>query len=319
MKLWEAFDKTVNKMFSFTNGKKVVLWGYKDMEGYFVQHLFKRKNKLIEYIVDDNSMNPKIPIYRSIEMSNISPKSYAVLVVGEYDEFITSFLEDLGFVENVNYIYIRKLFYGEAKTGGMKPIKVSYYDYLEYQYGMDIIAQKQDDQMEKANEDCLRYSCGMGYPLMDVLDNFVFDSNDAVFDYGCGKGEALLLFLKSGVGTIGGVEYDKELYNIMFENYSKVNISSANMIHGDAALICEELDQYNYFFMYNPFQGITFENVIRNLENSWKRKPRYMTLIYSGPYCHDTVIEHGLFTLSKQIFTDYSVRNVNIYTIPRNV
>lgn len=316
MEIWSEFDRLVNKLFSFTNGKKVVLWGYKDMEGYFIQHLFKRKNRLIECIVDDSSMNPKIPILRSIEISHISPKSYAVIIVGEYDEAKTSFLEHLGFVEHINYIYIRKLFYGIPQNGVMAR-KVSYYDYLEYKYRMDIVAQKQAEQMEKPNDDCLRYSCGMGYPLIDVLDNFVFDSNDAVFDYGCGKGEALLLFLKSGIGTVGGVEYDEELYNTMIDNYNKSGIPTTNMIHGDAALIYEELDKYNYFFMYNPFQGSTFERVIKNIEESWQRNRRYITLIYSGPYCHSAVVEDGLFTLSKQIYTDYSVRNVNIYTTPK--
>lgn len=124
-----------------------------------------------------------------------------------------------------------------------------------------------------------------------------------------------MLFQKSGVEKLGGVEYDKQLYDILLGNFKKMGIGTEHIINGDAALLENELDGYNYFFMYNPFQGETFCRVIGNLEKSWDRRKRRIIFIYSGPYCHKDVIEHGKFILSKQIYTDYSVRNVNVYTM----
>ena len=72
--IWKEFDEFVNKLFYFTNGKYTVLWGY-GLSGLFVHHLFSRVNRKIEYIVDDNSMNPKVSIMRSCEIEKIGRAS----------------------------------------------------------------------------------------------------------------------------------------------------------------------------------------------------------------------------------------------------
>lgn len=311
--MWEEFDEFVNRMFYFTNGKRVVLWGY-DLSGLFIHHLFSRTNRKIEYIVDDSSMHPKVSVMRSCEIEDITPKDCVVILSGIQDEDKEKFLADREFKENIHYIYARKYLYLGINSRNLWK-DISYYDYLENKYGVDIVERKFVNQMENPKKDALNYSPGMGYPLADVLDNFVFRSGDAVFDFGCGKGGALLMFQRSGISKIAGVEYDKPLYDILLDNFEKMNLSSRNIINGDAALVKNELDGYNYFFMYNPFEGETFKSVIENMEESWKRRKRRVTFIYSGPYCHRYVVEHGMFRLSKQICTDYSVRNVNIYTI----
>lgn len=310
--MWDAFDEFVRKMFCFTNGKRIVLWGY-GISGLFIHHLFLRANRKIEYVVDDSSMNPKVSILRSCEIENISPQTCVVILSEERDQKKELFLTERGFKENIHFIYARKYLYANVNSENLWK-NVSYYDYLENKFGVDIVERKYVDKMDNPKEDALNYSPGMGYPLMDVLDNFVFQSSDAVFDFGCGKGGALLLFQRCGIQKIGGVEYDKPLYDILLDNFHKMNVSSENILNGDAALVKSELDNYNYFFMYNPFLGETFRQVIDNVEESWKRKKRRITFIYSGPYCHQYVVAHGCFQLSKQIYTDYSVRNVNIYT-----
>lgn len=265
MGIWTEFDNWIKEMFYFTNGKSIVLWGY-GLSGFFIQHLFSRTNRKIEYIVDDNSLNPKIPIMRSCEISDISPDTCVVIISEEYDRKSEEFLIKLGFKENISYIFARKYLYERLNTDNIWR-NISYYEYLENKFGADIIEKKGIDRMKNPKKDALNYSPGMGYPLMDVLDNF-----------------------------------------------NKIGISPENIINGDAARVKSELDEYNYFFMYNPFHGETFRHVIDNIEESQKRRKRRITLIYSGPYCHMEVIAHGIFKLSKQIYTDYSVRKVNIYT-----
>lgn len=315
MEIWKEFDEFISNMFYFTNGKRIVLWGY-GLSGLFIQHLFTRANRKIEYIVDDSSMNPKIPILRSCEIEDIIPEICVVIVSGERDEKKDVFLEERGFKEGIHYIYARKYLYCSLNSGDLWK-NISYYEFLENKFGVDIVERKFVDKMENPKKDALNYSPGMGYPLIDVLDNFVFQPDDAVFDFGCGKGGALLLFQRSGVSKIAGVEYDKPLYNTLLDNFRKMGVSSENIINGDAAFIKYELDEYDYFFMYNPFEGETFRQVIDNIEESWKRNRRRITLIYSGPYCHQYVVAHGIFRLSKQIYTDYSVRNVNVYMIEK--
>ena len=207
--MWKEFDQFVRKMFYFTNGKNIVLWGY-DSNGLFIQHLFERVNRKIEYIVDDISIHPKVSIMRSAEIKFITPDIYVVIIAGKPNMEKDRFLEEKGFREDISYIYAGKWLYAEVDYNDIWE-NVSYYGYLEKKFDVDILEKKTIDKIERPREDCLNYAPGMGYPLVDVLDNFTFTNNDAVFDFGCGKGGALLLFKKGGVRKLGGVEYDKQL------------------------------------------------------------------------------------------------------------
>ena len=316
MELWKDFEEAKNVLFSFINGKQVILWGY-DYNAYFLEHLFRLSNKNIEYIVDDGSMNPRLRITRSCELLDFSPDIYAVIITKAYDSLLENYLQHNGFHKNINYVYAKDVFLRQTNEERQSE-NISYFGYLENRYDIDIIDRKSMELMEVPHEDCLCYAPGIGYGLADVLEQFSFDSEDSVFDFGCGKGGALILFEKYGLKQYGGVEYDKQLYSVLCDNFDKLGLNKALLINGDARLITTELDQYNYFFMYNPFQGETFSQVIYNIEKSWYRNIRRIVLIYSGPYCHNEVIKHGLFKLTKKIYTDYAVRNVNIYMIPDN-
>lgn len=310
MNIWDEFENAKLKLFDFVNAKQVILWGY-EYNGYFLEHLFKLANKKIEFIVDDGNINPRIQITRSCELVDLSPDKYAVIISGEYDKIIEEFLENKSFKKNKNYIYAKDVF---LKSGQEKR-NISYFGYLESHYDVDIIDRKPADLMEKPREDCLMYSPGIGYGLVNVLEEICVNSNDSVFDYGCGKGGALILFQKYGFNRYGGVEYDKQLFSVLNKNFDNLGLCKKGLINADATKLTFELDSYNYFFMYNPFIGETFIEVIQNIEASWERNKRKIIFIYSGPYCHEDVIKNGYFVLTKKIYTDYSVRNVNIYTI----
>lgn len=306
--IWSEFDRKIKKIFEFTNGKKVIIWGYQG-SGWFVEHIYKRAHKQVEYIIDDGTgIMPKVNIYRSFILKDMDKDIHAVLLTFAYDAAAVKFLDQCGYKEGIHYIFVKKLLY-QNDIGR----KISYYDWLEYKYSVDISAPRRGEMIQLAHEDCLHYSTGIDYALMDVLDNFCFTQNDSVFDFGCGKGGALLLFQKAGVRKIGGVEYDRNLYTIAKSNFQKLFLRDTILYNEDASLLTKELDEYNYFFMYNPFQGYTFKKVIMNMEESYHRRKRNMILIYSGPYCHDIVVENHIFKLSKEIYTDYSVRYVYIY------
>lgn len=306
--MWEEFNEREKALFRFCNGKKVCLWGY-GYTGRFCEHLFIRANKKIEYIIDDAALDLKVDVERSFILKELDKDTHVILLAFPKEDKAVLFLEQLGYKENENFLFVRDWFYGNTKENR----KLSYYDWLEYKFGLDITVPRTLDEIETPSDDCFYYSPGIDYGLIDVLDCFAFDGNDAVFDFGCGKGGGLLLFYSAGVKKVGGVEFDEGLYSIAVDNLSKMKIDSFGVLHNDAAEIVKELDEYNYFFMYNPFQGKTFKNVIKNLEESYKRKKRTIFIIYSGPYNHDIVIRNGIFKYSKVIKTDYAVKNVRIY------
>lgn len=311
--MWKEFDKAVYKMFQFVNGKKTVLWGY-GQSGYFIEHLFRQCNKKIDYIIDDSpTIHVKLPVSRSVEIKYMDRDTHAVLLAFSRDRKVDEYLEKLGYQEKINYVYLKDLFY----TGNCElKIKLSYYDWLEYTYGLDIAQYKMYDTLERVNNDSTYYSPGIDYALADVVSDFYFDKTaDSVFDFGCGKGGALLLFGRGGMEKLGGVEYDEELYSTACSNFKKVGLKTDFLIRGDATILKRELDEFNYFYMYHPFSGDTFKKVIFNLEESFSRRKRRITLIYANPFCHDDVVRNDIFKLSKQIIADYSIKKVNVCTI----
>jgi len=307
--IWREFDKKTEELFRFTNGKQIVLWGY-GRSGWFIEHLFQRKNCRIEYIVDDGDLCRKLKLYCSFVIKDMDKDTTAVILTFKHDEKAEKFLEKAGYKKGEHYIYARDLFYG---ANDERPL--SYYDWLEEKYGMDIGRCVYVDELEKKNEEALAYSPGVDYALPTVLGNFSFNEKDKVFDFGCGKGGALLIFNRYGISYGGGVEFDTTLYETLRDNFKKVSLDDSGIIHGDATMVSDVLDDYNYFYMYNPFEGETFRKVIRNMEESVRRRPRRITLIYAGAWLHKDVIANGLFKLAKQVYTDTWVRYVNVYTI----
>lgn len=307
--IWNDFDEKTEELFRFTNGKQVVLWGY-GYSGWFIEHLFQRKNRSIEYIVDDGDLSCKLKLYCSFILKDMDKDTTAVILTFKHDENAEKLLEEAGYKRNEHYIYARDLFYGENDKR-----MCSYHNWLEEHYKMDLVKCVPVEELELSSADAILYSPGIDYALPAVLDNFSFTENDSVFGFGCGKGGALLLFSIYGVKKLGGVEFDTNLYETLEQNFNMVGMDTNGIIHGDATQAKEKLDDYNYFYMYNPFEGDTFRNVIQNMEESFRRSPRRITLIYAGAWLHNDVVANGYFKLAKQVYTDTWVRYVNIYTI----
>ena len=50
-----------------------------------------------------------------------------------------------------------------------------------------------------------------------------------------------------------------------------------------------ELDDYNCFFFFDPFEGELFDRVIDVVCKSLKRVPRKTFIIYINPRCYKTI------------------------------
>ena len=137
-----------------------------------------------------------------------------------------------------------------------------------------------------------------------------------MFDFGSGKGGSLIMFLKAGFTKVGGVEFDRNLWNIAQDNFAKIDADASGILCKDARMLKEELDEYNFFYMYDPFEEKMFYEAIKRIEESYERRKRKIFLIYTVPNCHDLVIKDGYFTLTKQVKTDFlHYRTANIYCI----
>lgn len=305
--LWNELDRAIERVLKRANGKKVIIWGF-GYSGRFLLHWFRKKGKECEIIIDENLNFPKeFHVSKCNVLDEISPDDYFVICDMQEDDAVRKLLVQLGYVENDSFVFIRNAFGNDYNR------KISYYDWLDYYFKTDITAKKDNGSGEN-----LYYGCGCDYGLMEVLNNFVFDENDALFDFGFGKGGVLVLGHDKGIKKVGGVEIDTELCRITEDNFKKLQIDNYELLCGDATEIVNELDNYSFFHMYNPFYGNVFKKVISNIEDSWKRRKRRIILLYSGVTQHREVIKNGYFRLSRKIYNDYWNGYTNIYLIDKD-
>lgn len=137
--------------------------------------------------------------------------------------------------------------------------------------------------------------------LRQLLKGLVISNQDRILDIGCGKGSAILVMLKFPFAQVDGVEISEDLAKIARRNFKLLGVPAGriHIVRMNAAKFTQ-LDAYNFIYLYNPFRRPVFRNVLSNLTNSLKRKPRKMTLIYNNPAYHDDVLNSGFFELASK-------------------
>lgn len=138
------------------------------------------------------------------------------------------------------------------------------------------------------------YANSGGRHLEIVLDTLNITPADAVIDFGSGKGGALITLAKYPFSKITGIELSSALVAIAKRNLKGLGFKNIRMIEGDAADVTE-LDEYNYFYFFNPFPACIMSAVIKNIAASLVHKPRRAVIIYFNPEFHDAVLNNSPF------------------------
>ena len=185
---------------------------------------------------------------------------------------------------------------------------MSFIIWMEEKYGCNFLETKRNERYE-----CSEYTPSPYLTIKEIVSSLSLKSDDALFDFGMGKGAALVQFYEYGFRSLGGVERDQELCAIAQDNFDRLKIKDIEICCADAREIVE-IDQYNYFYFYNPFSGSVFQKVIDNIKDSYERKKRKIRIIYINTVCHDMIIDSGIFKIEKQIETKHWYPMVNIYT-----
>jgi hypothetical protein len=118
---------------------------------------------------------------------------------------------------------------------------------------------------------------------------------DRLFDYGSGKGAAMIFFARYPFCEIGGIELMYGLHETALKNIMKKKLNHLTSYNRNATEY-GDIDRYNYFFFYNPFHGQIMEAVIDHIKNSLKRCPRKITIIYQNPEERDIFTNSGIFS-----------------------
>lgn len=287
-------------------GKKVILYGYGE-SGIFIEWLFENVfGKRFMMIMDDRKVIPKISIHRKIILEYINPEDTAILVSFRKElmtENDMSHLTSFGYEEGKNLFFLKEMIIPET---------LGLYSFMEYEYGTDF--QKRVDQSEFDYESPDATACGASRErsLLDMC-RMPGIFHGKVLDFGCGKGAAIAIMKMAGIEQVDGVEQSPMLAGTAQDNMAKLGEDTVNIFNEDATKLTDQLDAYDTFYLYDPFRGETFRKVIKNIEDSIRRKNRNVTIVYANPWMHKDVEAGGIFRLTKQLSTEFFLNIVNIY------
>lgn len=298
--------KKINDIINKCSGKKVILYGYGE-SGIFIEWLFENVfGKHFMMIMDDSKVLPKIKIQRKIVLEYIDPESTAILVSFRKElmtENDMSHLTSFGYEEGKNLFFLKEMIIPET---------LGLYSFMDYEYGTDF--QKRVDQSEFDYESPDATACGASRERT-LLDMSCMPGlfHGKILDLGCGKGAAIAIMKMAGIKEVDGVEQSHMLAEIAMGNMKKLGEDMVTIFNEDATKLTEQLDTYDTFYLYDPFRGETFRKVIKNIEDSIRRKNRNVTIVYANPWMHKDVEADGMFRLTKQLSTEFFLNIVNVY------
>jgi SAM-dependent methyltransferase len=118
-------------------------------------------------------------------------------------------------------------------------------------------------------------------------------------DIGSGKGRALLLAAQYPFHRIIGVELIPDLHRAAEENIAEWQARTRQ----DTSIEALYMDAREFVFpetplvvyLFNPLPEAGFRQVARNLEQSWKRAPRAVWILYHNPLLENVLAEWSLF------------------------
>jgi SAM-dependent methyltransferase len=133
-------------------------------------------------------------------------------------------------------------------------------------------------------------------PTLLALRRLRLGRRDVVADLGAGKGGVLLLAASQPVRRVIGVEIADEFAEIARRNLelnsSRVRARETEVMTADA-LDWRVPDDLTVVYLYSPFVGELFTQVMQRLLEAYDRAPRPLRLVYNFPFEHDRLLATG--------------------------
>lgn len=212
--MYDYVQELVNQ--SKQNNWEIVIYGF-GRGGKFLRHLIQESGGKVRFIIDEKlryTYDSEPAIYKSSLLDYIDSSKH--MIVSSIKEF-NKVQEKL-----LNYGYHM----GENLFDVYSDIGDSYIEFLQrknriIEFGSVF---KENIENEWGREDCAHIP--FGYSCVDhVFDEISsLDNNLAFFDYGCGKGAAILMAYMSGIVKLGGVEIVRDIYNQCVVNMKELGI-----------------------------------------------------------------------------------------------
>jgi hypothetical protein len=196
------------------------------------------------------------------------------------------------------------IIYGSLFTIAAKLRLRSFYHFLVDKIeGIDTAGDIPQNQLSDTKETNLKYGPGGWWDLKITLGK-VDTRNDVFIDMGSGKGRMIYLAArKFSFKKIIGVEISGKLNEIAQNNIER---NKRKLKSTDIQIITSDVSNYQIpddatiIYLYDPFRGEVFINLIKKLRDSLNNHPRVLRIIYRNPVMHDYLIENGFSVVLSQ-------------------
>lgn len=300
--------------------KRIILFGYDSYSGRFIRWYAKYYHNIeVDYLIAlgyQRGVSHEQEVYTR-ELLEFDYKDVNNAIIWFCMPLTEEFVQ---YKQNREYRDWYQIIYGndwvsevfesdlyKRKKSGKRDIQ--FLEYLEWKYDCNFL--------QTVVTDTHSYSCSTQkeiFPILDAIHYFP-TPNDAIFDFGCGKGGALVTFLDYGFKHAGGVEFDVELYRVLQSNITKLNLTGddVEIICGDALDMDKELDGYNWFYFFSPLPKDLYSKVIDHICDSYRRKMRRIKIVAFNPTYSSYIENTGIFRLRTQVNVDTLKRVCDVF------
>ena len=138
--------------------------------------------------------------------------------------------------------------------------------------------------------------------LRKVFDQVPIGPDDVLLEYGAGRGRVVVWAMsRFPLRRIVGVERDPDLAAAAQANLDRWRGPRRCR---DVSIVCADAQEFpvpddvTLVYLFNPFMGEVFDQVVTRIGESLARRPRTVRVIYFYPIMHDSLIDAG-FTLER--------------------
>ncbi len=337
LNLFDDFRERLDSVMIQAFGKRIVLWGY-GYTGRFLEWYAEYYHSIkVDFIITEDwsrGIPYNFPLFRDslFDFDYADVKDAVVWLTIPESEIITEKLKEHGYIKGKSWFSFLEIVFGEdyictgeqtedifrKRKTGMRDVQ--FLEWLEYKYGCNFVSAIDSSCFLDTMEGAHSYRVTTQKEIFPILDkcHCIPGKDDGIFDFGCGKGGAMVAFLDYGFSRVGGVEYETKIYEELLSNFQKLNIDldqhkEISCIHGDAAKLEKELDDYNWFYYFDPFEKSIFEKTMEHICDSLRRKPRRVHIININPKYHHIVKESGFFDLTNQFCVAIRQKVVDVF------
>ena len=267
--VFDEFREKLDSVMIQILGKRIVLWGY-GYTGRFLEWYADYYHSIkMDFIITEDwsrGMPYNFPLFRNslFDFDYADVKDAVVWLAIPENELVTEKLKKVGFIKDRTYFNFLEIVFGDnynctqgyveyifkrRKTGTRD---VQFMEWLEYKYDCNLVSAIDSSEFQDTMEGAHSYRVTTQKEIFPILDkcHCIPGKDDGIFDFGCGKGGAMLTFLDYGFQKVGGVEFETKIYEELILNFQKLDIdldkyNRISCIHDDATNVKVELDDYN--------------------------------------------------------------------------